>query len=80
MAKMTIPVDLDIMRFYRTYVTVDENATEDEVRQAVIDMVCDEQDYALTDELYIEPHDIEVIDIDYDGAWEEYEDEETVCG
>lgn len=70
---MVIPVDVAIKRFYRCYVRVSENATDEQVEQKVRDMIVEEQDSVLTEDpdLEIENHDIEINDIDWDGGWED---------
>ena len=76
--KITIPVSLAVKCFYRTVITVDKDASKDEIEQAIIDMVCAEQDSALDTDpsMAIEPDDIEIIDVEYDYAWDAWEDDE----
>lgn len=75
---MVIPVDVAIKRFYRCYVRVPENATDEQVEQKVRDMIVEEQDSVLTEDsdLEIENHDIEINDIDWDGGWEDDDENE----
>lgn len=51
---MVIPVDVAIKRFYRCYVRVPENATDEQVEQKVRDMIVEEQDSVLTEDLGLE--------------------------
>ena len=70
---MVVPVDVAIKRFYRCYVRVPEDATDEQVEQKVRDMIVEEQDSVLTEDLGLEiaNHDIEINDIDWDGGWED---------
>lgn len=65
-------------RFYRTYVEVDENATDEEIRKAMIEAIIENQDTELTEDpdLEIEDHDIVYVEIDHENEWTEEEDEE----
>jgi hypothetical protein len=71
MAKITLPCDVAITRFYRTYVEVDEDATAPEVFQKVRAEILEQQDDALTPDpdLDIEDHDITYIGPDWGGSW-----------
>ena len=71
--KIVVPVNLAIKRFYRAYVTVDMHASDEEIKQAVVEMVCAEQGSSLDNDpdIEIEADDIDVWHIDRDGAWEE---------
>lgn len=75
---MVIPADVAIKRFYRCYVRVPENATDGYIEYEARQMIIQEQDAELTLDLdmEIENHDIELIDIDRDGGWEDDEDNE----
>ena len=80
--KLVVPVNVCIKRFYRTYAYVDENATDEQICNAVKEMIYEEQDKALTTDpdLEIEDGDIEHIHIDHDGEWSEEDDEEILKG
>ena len=73
-----VPVDACIKRFYRGYVTVDENATNEEIRAAAEESILQNLDNAfdLDPDMYIEEDDIVFIDPDEEGSWTEKEDEE----
>lgn len=75
---MVIPVDVAIKRFYRCYVQVPEDASDGQVEQKVRDMIVEEQDSVLIEDpdLEIENHDIEITDIDWDGGWEDDDENE----
>lgn len=74
--KKVVPCDVAIKRFYRTYVVVDEEATDEEVMAAVKSQIVEHQDESimLDPDLEIEEHDILGIDPDDDGAWLEDDD------
>ena len=76
MAKITVPCDVCIKRFYRAYVEVDENATADEVKAALIEDLLDggNIDEKLSPDIDLEPSEHEEQDIcwinpDFDGSW-----------
>lgn len=73
---LVVPANVCIKRFYRVYAHVSENATDEEIRQAIIEAIVQNQDAELTDDpdLFIEEGDIEIVDIDHDGEWAEEED------
>lgn len=73
-----VPVDACIKRFYRGYVTVDENATNEEIRAAAEESILQNLDNAfdLDPDMYIEEDDIVFISPDEEGSWTEKEDEE----
>lgn len=77
MKKLIVPVNVCIKRFYRTYVMVDIDAADEEIRQVAKRMIVDEQESAIDDDpdLSIEEHDIVFVDIDHDGEWTESEGE-----
>lgn len=77
--KIIVPCDVCIKRFYRAYAEVDENATDEEIRKAMIEAIVENQDAELTEDpdLGIEAHDIVYVEIDHEGAWTE-EDEEDI--
>lgn len=74
--KLIVPCDVCIKRFYRAYAEVDENATDEEIRKAMIEAILEHQDAELCDDpdIEIEEHDIVSIEIDHDGEWTEEED------
>ncbi len=77
--KLIIPCNVCIKRFYRGYAEVDENATDEEIRKAMINAIVENQDEELNydPDLEIEHDDIVYIEIDHDGKWTE-EDEEDI--
>ena len=72
-AKMVVPCDVAIRRFYRMYVTVGEDAGKQEIEDAVHGelLAAYDQDDILTPDpdLDIETHDVLEINPDADGAW-----------
>ena len=76
--KLIVPCDICIKRFYRGYVKVNENATDEEIRKAMVESILKYQDAELTEDpdIEIEEHDITAIEIDHSSEWTEYEDEE----
>ena len=78
--KLIVPCDVAIKRFYRMYVVVDEEATEDQVKAKAVEMLTDgrDPDKELTPDpdLDMEPHDICWVNPDFEGSWTEAEDEE----
>lgn len=76
--KLVVPCDVCIRRFYRGYVTVDENASQDEIRQAMIDAILEDQEGDLTEDpdLFIEEDDISFVNPCMDEAWTEEEDDD----
>lgn len=84
--KMFIPVEVCIKRHYRTYVEADENATEEYVKQIVLEDITENQgcNLELNPNFDIEEEDIEFAHVDYDGAfpdcedgWDDYDDESS---
>ena len=71
--KLIVPCNVCITRFYRTYAHVDENATDKEIRKAMIEAILEHQDAELCEDpdLKIEDHDIVNIEIDHEAAWTE---------
>lgn len=71
MAKITIPCDVCIKRFYRTYITVEEGTEPYEVFKKMNAEILEQQDDALTPDpdLEIEDHDIVFIEPDWDASW-----------
>lgn len=74
--KKVVPCDVAIKRFYRTYVVVDEEATDEEVMAAVKSQIVERQDESimLDPDLEIEEDDILGILPDDDGTWLEDDD------
>lgn len=68
--KLIVPCNVTIKRFYRAYAEVDENATDEEIRKAMIEAILEHQDAELVEDpdLEIEEHDICYIEIDHDAA------------
>ena len=75
---MIVPCNVTIKRFYRAYVEVDENATDEEIRKAMTEAILEHQDAELCEDpgLEIEGHDIVNIEIDHEAAWTEDDEEE----
>ena len=69
--KLIVPCNVCIKRFYRAYVEADENATDEEIRKAMIEAIVENQDKELTEDpdLEIEDHDVVYVEIDHEGAW-----------
>lgn len=78
--KIIYPVNVCIKRFYRGYVEVDENATDEEIRSALMEQIIEKQDNALCEDpdLEIEPQDIIDMTIDHDYIITEKEHQEFV--
>lgn len=76
--KLVVPCDVCIKRFYRGYVTVDENASCDEIRQAMIEAIVSEQEADLIEDpdLFIEEDDIAFVNPCMNDAWTEEEDDD----
>ena len=76
--KLIIPCNVIIKRFYRTYAEVDENATDEDIRKAMIEAILEHQDAELTEDpqIDIEEGDIVNMEIDHDNEWTEYEEKE----
>lgn len=76
--KLIIPCNVCIKRFYRGYAEVDENATDEEIRKAMIKAIVDNQDKELTEDpdLEIEDHDIVYVEVDHEGEWTEKDEED----
>lgn len=74
--KLIVPCNVCIKRFYRAYAEVDENATDEGIRKAIIDSIIKNQDVELTEDpdLEIEDHDIVYVKIDHGSEWTEEED------
>lgn len=80
MAKVVYPYDVGIQRFYRGYISVDEETPEDKVREAIVQDILEHQDGAYFDldpTMKIEGVDITGISIDWDGVMDGYEEDET---
>ena len=79
MSKVVMPCDLAITRFYRIYVEINKDATQDEIEVAVKNKImgCDNPDAEMMPDpdIYnsIEEHDIVSILPDWDGALPNYE-------
>lgn len=71
----TVPCNVCIKRFYRAYARLDDEATEEQIIEAVRKEILAEQDKALCEDpdLEIEEHDIVRISPDFDAAWSETE-------
>ena len=71
MAKITVPCNVCIKRYYRTYVEVDEDTSEFEIIKKINAEILENQDDALTPDpdLEIQDEDIVFIDPDWDAAW-----------
>lgn len=69
--KLIVPCNVCIKRFYRAYVEADENATDEEIRKAMIEAIVENQDKELTEDpdLGIEDHDVVYVEIDHEGEW-----------
>lgn len=69
--KLIVPCNVCIKRFYRAYVEADENATDEEIRKAMIEAIVENQDKELTEDtdLEIEDHDVVYVEIDHEGEW-----------
>lgn len=76
--KLVVPCDVCIRRFYRGYVTVDENASQDEIRQVMIEAIVSEQEADLIEDpdLFIEEDDIAFVNPCMNDAWTEEEDDD----
>lgn len=71
--KVVIPCDVEIKRYYRTYVTVDEGSTKEQIIQAMREEILENQDNALTPDpdMGIEEDDITLVFPDFDAMWTE---------
>jgi len=71
---ITIPFDIDLRKLYRGYITVTEDTSDEDVREAIIQAVLNgDRNLILEEEFrYPERCDIEFIDLDHDGIM--YED------
>ena len=69
--KLIVPCNVCIKGFYRAYVEADENATDEEIRKAMIEAIVENQDKELTEDpdLEIEDHDVIYVEIDHEGEW-----------
>ena len=69
--KLIVPCNVCIKRFYRAYVEAGENATDEEIRKAMIEAIVENQDKELTEDpdLEIEDHDVIYVEIDHEGEW-----------
>lgn len=77
MAKVVYPYDAGIQRFYRGYISVDEETPEDKVREAIVRDILEHQDGAYFDldpTMKIERDDITGISIDWDGIMDDLDD------
>lgn len=83
MAKVIYPYNAGIQRFYRGYISVDEETPEDKVREAIVQDILEHQDGANFDpdpEMEIETNDIIEISIDWNGVmgdWDDCEEDKT---
>lgn len=70
-----VPCNVVVNRFYRAYATVPDDATDEQIIEAVKKEIVESQDVALCDPdgLEIEVHDIVSVEIDHDAAWSEIE-------
>lgn len=78
MAKITVPCDVCIKRYYRTYVVVDDEMEPIDIFKKMNAEILEQQDDALTPDtdLEIEDDDIVYIEPDWDASWTEAEEEE----
>lgn len=76
--RLIVPCNICIKRFYRAYAEVDENATDEEIRRAMIKAIIKYQDEELAKchDISIKERDIVAIEINHDGEWTECEYEE----
>lgn len=78
--KLIVPCDVAITRYYRMYVEIGEEATEDEVKAKAVEMLTDgsDPDDLLTPDtdLDIEAQDINWVNPDFEGSWTEEEEAE----
>lgn len=76
--KLIIPCNVCIHRYYRAYVEVEENATDEQIRNMVENNIVVHQDTVLCEDpdIEIEKEDIEWIQIDHEAEWTEQEEEE----
>lgn len=76
--KMLVPCNVCIKRFYRAYVEVDADATDEEIQEEMRSSILTHQDSELCDDpdMEIEPEDIVSVYPDIEGAWTEGEDAE----
>ena len=76
--KMIVPCNVCIKRFYRAYVEVDADATDEEIQEEMCNSIVMNQDGELCNDpdMEIEPEDIVSIFPDVDGAWTNEEDAE----
>lgn len=72
MSKVIRPVNIGITRYYRTYVTVDSDMSDEDIQQKVKDEIVENQGIELQDDpdLEIEEGDIVMVNVDY-GYWED---------
>ena len=77
MKKINLPCDVCITRYYRTYVDVSDDATDAEIREAVVKQILEDQDLVLCadPDIDIEEDDITMVSPDWDGAEPVEEDE-----
>ena len=78
-AKVVIPCNVEITRYYRAYVSVSADATEEQIVQAMRKEILENQDDALTPDpdMGIEEDDIAMVSPDFDAMWIEEEDKEN---
>lgn len=76
--KIVVPCDVEIRRFYRAYVTVDEDASDVEIVRKMKAEILEHQDSVLTPDpdLDIEAHDIFAVNPNRDSWIENYDDDE----
>lgn len=75
MSKVIRPVNIGITRYYRTYVTVDSDMSDEDIQQKVRDEIVENQEIELQDDpdLEIEEGDIVMVNVDY-GYWEDVDE------
>ena len=73
MDRIVVPCEVCIKRYYRTYVHIHEGATDENIVNAAMEQIIEEQSNVLVDdtELEIEEGDFVYIEPDYDGIMTE---------
>ena len=69
---VTVPVDVSVVRYYRLYVDVQEDATDHEIRKAASQLILDDSDVLNHSEdpsIDVEEQDIVSVNIDHDGMF-----------
>ncbi len=76
--KIVVPCDVEIRRFYRTYVTVDEDTSDAEIVRKAKAEILEHQDAVLTPDpdLDIEAHDIFAVNPNRDSWIGDYDEED----